>query len=105
MGDDSVKDDSAKIGGVTSLAYWMDRRLRDRIGLPYRGLLSIGLMIGMSSSVTTLAHAFSTTNLIVAVATVVFEVVLLINQLAQIYEYRQERRAHRRAKSSREARK
>jgi hypothetical protein len=95
-----MADDSVKIGGVTSLAYWLDRQLRDRIGLPYRGLLSIGLMIGMSSSVNTLTHAFSTTNLLVVAATVVFQVALLINQLAQIYEYRQERRARRRARST-----
>jgi hypothetical protein len=92
--------DSVRIAGVTSLAYWLDRRLRDRIGAPYRALLSVGLMIGLSSSVEALTHAFSATNILRAVATAVFEVALLINQLAQIYEFRQERRARRQTKSS-----
>ena len=95
-----MTDDGVDIRGVTSLAYWLDRRLRDRIGLPYRGLLSAGLVIGISGSVNTLTHAFRTTNALAAIATVVFEVALLINQLAQIYEYRQERHARRRAKVS-----
>jgi hypothetical protein len=98
-----MADESVKIRGVTALAYWLDRQLRDRIGLPYRGLLSVGLMIGISGSVNTLTHAFSTTNLVVMAASVVFQIALLINQLAQVYEYRQERHARRRAKSSREA--
>jgi hypothetical protein len=93
-----MADDGVKIGGPISLAYWVDRRLRDQFGLPYRGLLSVGLMIGISSSVNTLARAFSTTNALASIATVVFEVALLINQLAQIHEFRQERRARRRAR-------
>jgi hypothetical protein len=98
-----MADDSVRIAGVTSLAYWLDRWLRDQFGVPYRALLAVGLMIGLSSSVTALTHAFSTTNILVSIATAVFEVALLINQLAQIYEFRQERRARRRAKSSSQA--
>jgi len=95
-----MADEHVKIRGVTSLAYWLDQQLRGRLALPYRGLLSIGLMAGISGSVTSLTKVFSTANILIVIATVVFQVALLINQLAQIYEYRQERAHRRRAKSS-----
>jgi hypothetical protein len=96
--------DRTRISDVTALAYWLDRRLRERFGRPYRGILSAGLVIGIVGTVEALSKAFSKTNIAALATTVVFQVALLINQLAQMHEFRQERRARREARKAGETR-
>ena len=95
-----MANDLINIRGVTSLAYWMDQQLRERFGRPYRAVLSVGLVIGIVGTVESLSKAFSTTDIVAVVGTVIFQAALLINQLAQMHEYRQERIARRKARKT-----
>jgi len=45
--------------GVTGLAWRIDQFLRAHIGWPYRWILSVGLVIGLSGSATSLAESFN----------------------------------------------
>jgi len=82
-------------GGLRLLTYWawrLDRLLNRRIGGAYRVVLSIGLAASIAASWNSLAASFhSATNVIVIVATVVFQAALLINQLAQVHQRRRAR--------------
>jgi hypothetical protein len=82
--------------GVTGLAWRIDLFLKERLGWPYRMLLAIGLMVGLSQSASTLTKAIgSPTNIAATVVTVVFQAALLINQLAQVNQWRHEQRLRR----------
>jgi hypothetical protein len=91
--------------GITGLAWRIDQLLRTYIGWPYRWILSIGLIFGLSESATALARAFNTRTFSslpaagVAIATAVFQAALLINQLAQVSEVRRERKQRRAART------
>ncbi len=85
--------DEGRPQGVTGLAWRIDQFLREHLGRPYRLILAAGLMVGLSESVSTVQKAIgSPTNLIGAAVTVVFQVALLINQLAQLNDWRHEQR-------------
>ena len=77
------------------LTYWawrLDRLLNRRIGAAYRVVLSIGLAASIAASWKSLADSFhSATNVLVIIATVVFQAALLINQLAQVHQRRRAR--------------
>jgi hypothetical protein len=82
--------------GVTGLAWRIDLFLKERLGWPYRLLLSIGLMVGLSESAGTLTKAIgSPTDLALTIVTVIFQAALLINQLAQVNQWRHEQRLRR----------
>jgi hypothetical protein len=87
--------------GISGLAYMADQFLKTHLGSPYRIILSIGLVVGLSQSVASLQKAFaSTTDLVLLAGSVVFQVLLLINQLAQVHTWRKEARERRRARKA-----
>lgn len=98
-----MEETEARPHGVIGLAYAADQLLKTHLGSPYRIVLAIGLVASLSQSVASLQKALgSTTNLALLAGSVVFQVLLLINQLAQVHTWRQdrrERRAARKAKS------
>jgi hypothetical protein len=98
---------------LSARAYEFDQWLKARLGPPYTTILASSLGMGIVAAATNLGQLFSkpVTPSIASVATLlgagVIQVVLLINQLAQLHEYRQfarERRAARReARAARKA--
>jgi hypothetical protein len=87
-------------GRLRALTYWawrLDRWMQRQFGTPYRVVLSAGLVASISASWNALVTTIhSTTNVAIIIATVLFQTLLLINQLAQIH---QRRRARARRKS------
>ena len=88
-------------GNLTRYAHWLDLWLHKHIGRPYESILSIGLGLSIVASVTSLARIVSTGgaalqgDLVKTVGIVVFQVALLINQLAQLDQHRARRRRRR----------
>ena len=82
-------------GGLRLLTYWawrLDRLLNRRIGAAYRVVLSIGLGVSIVASWESLITSLhSATNVLVIIATVVFQAALLVNQLAQVHQRRRAR--------------
>ncbi|HZK98430.1 MAG TPA: hypothetical protein VFC47_00895 [Caulobacteraceae bacterium] len=86
-------------------AHWLDTWLRDHLGRAYTATLGAGLVIGIIATVHGLASSFATTtNVLKIIAVAAFQLALLINQLAQFHEYREDRLRRReerqRARSS-----
>jgi hypothetical protein len=98
---------------ISAWAYALDQWLKARLGPPYTTILASSLGMGIVAAAAKLGQLFSkpVTPSIAAVAALLgagaLQVVLLINQLAQLHEYRQlvrERRAARReARAARRA--
>jgi hypothetical protein len=87
------------IGFVARGAHWLDAWLRQHLGRPYLALLGAGLVYGIIASVFSLGHAMhSRASVLKILAMVLFELALLINQLGQFHEYRQDRRSRREAR-------
>jgi hypothetical protein len=85
---------------IMRLAHRADAWLRSRVGRPYTVVLAIGLAYGIAASVRTLIHdAESRLDVFKLVVAVLFQMALLINQLAQFHEYRQAREARKAARS------
>src|SRR5713226_5359910 len=86
---------------LTRYAHWLDLWLHKHIGRPYEGILSIGLGLSIVASVTSLSHIIAAGgaplqgDLVKTGGIVVFQVALLINQLAQLDEHRARRRRRR----------
>lgn len=86
---------------LTRYAHWLDLWLHRHIGRLYEFILSIGLGLSIVASATTLVHIVSAggaalqRDVIETVGVVVFQVALLINQLAQLDEHRARRRRRR----------
>jgi len=89
----------ATIGLVARGAYWLDAWMREHLGRPYFAVLGAGLVYGIIASVFSLSHAMqSSASVVKILAMVLFQLALLINQLAQFHGYRQERRSRREAR-------
>jgi|SRR5580658_213320 hypothetical protein len=86
---------------LTRHAHWLDLWLHRHIGRLYESILSIGLGLSIVASATTLARLVAAggatlqRDLVETVGVVVFQVALLINQLAQLDEHRARRRRRR----------
>ncbi len=80
-------------------AHWLDAWLKANVGRPYIIILSIGLVIAMVDGVSQLSHTLSeggeilSGHLLTFSVTLVFQVALLINLLAQWREHRSTRAA------------
>jgi hypothetical protein len=86
---------------LISGAWRLDQWLKAKIGRPYTILLTAALIAGISANVRAVeAEIGHAGNMTVIVLTVVFDAILLINQLAQLHEYREVRRAKRADKRS-----
>jgi hypothetical protein len=83
-------------------ADWLDTWLKANVGWPYNTLLGIALGTGIVAAVNQIQHELaSPKNLALLGVTLVFQVALLINQLAQLHNFREERRARREARQAR----
>lgn len=86
---------------LTRYAHWLDLWLHKHIGRPYEFILSIGLGLSIVASATTLGQIVATGggalqgDLVKTIGIVIFQVALLINQLAQLDERRARRRRRR----------
>lgn len=87
------------IGVVIRAAHAIDAWLRLHLGRAYTITLGVGLVYGIIASVRGLSHAVgSNTSILKIVGMVLFQLALLINQLGQFHEYRQERLRRRAAR-------
>jgi hypothetical protein len=86
------------LSGLISGAWRLDQWMKEHVGRTYTVVLAIGLFASISANVrgieTSLQHPG---NLVTIAITVTVDVVLLVNQLAQLHEYRQARRARKAA--------
>src|SRR5580698_444373 len=89
---------------LTRYAHWLDLWLHKHFGRPYESLLSIGLGLSISASVSSLgqiiAHGAEPQgdlfkDVLKTAGVVIFQAALLINQLAQLDEHRARRRRRR----------
>ncbi|HEY5071457.1 MAG TPA: hypothetical protein VII63_05435 [Caulobacteraceae bacterium] len=88
------------IGLITRGADRLDAWLHLHLGRTYTVILGAGLVFGIIASLRGLGQAMgSGTSVVRIVATVVFQLALLVNQLAQFHHYRQERRARRKGEA------
>jgi hypothetical protein len=87
--------------GVATAAWTIDQWLKEHLGRPYTIILAIGLVAAISANVEGIETKVQHGGSLIAVAlNVVVDAVLLVNQLAQLHEYRsavRERRAARKA--------
>ena len=101
------------VGRILEWAFQFDAWLKQHIGRPYTIVLGISLGIGISANVRSLEQMIespappSADRLVALVGTALVQMALLINQLAQLHEYRQyvrQRRAERKElKAARQA--
>jgi hypothetical protein len=84
------------VSALIRWADWLDTWLKASIGWPYNTLLGIGLGTGIAATMNAISQAAgSPKDLARHSATLVFEIGLLINQLAQLHHMREARRARR----------
>jgi hypothetical protein len=77
-------------------AHWLDAWLREHLGRPYIALLGVGLTAGIIADLKDVGQVIgSSVGLLKVGALVVFQLALLVNQLAQFHDYRQERQRRR----------
>jgi hypothetical protein len=75
-------------------AYLLDAWLHQHVGRFYASLLGWGLVFSIFGAVSTLSQTMKSGGGVVKIAgLVVLQLALLVNQLAQLYERRQARRA------------
>jgi hypothetical protein len=86
---------------LTRYAHWLDLWLHRHLGRPYEAILAAGLGLSIAASATTLSHIIEAGGaalqggVIKTLGITVFQVALLINQLAQLDEHRARRRRRR----------
>ena len=90
--------------GAIEAAWTLDQWLKTKVGRPYTVLLTVALVTGLSANIEAAVRELSKGGNLVAIAlTVGVYAILLVNQLAQLHEYRQTIRAHREASNDRRA--
>ena len=91
------------IGLTLDGAHWLDAWLKAHLGRLYNGVLGLGLGLGLSAAITSLQKELGEGAGVWKVAgLIVFQLLLLLNQLAQLREFRDDIRRRRQAR--REAR-
>ena len=84
-------------------ARWLDTWLKSELGRPYETILSAGLVISITGTLKALTDALDggksghPVDIAKMGLTLVFEVALLVNQLAQLSERREARRQRKAA--------
>ena len=87
------------IGIVLDGAHWLDAWLKAHLGRLYNAALGVGLGLGISAAVAGVAKEIgSGVSELKIAGLVAFQLVLLVNQLAQLREFRDERRKRRAAR-------
>ena len=92
------------LGFVLDGAHWLDAWLKQHLGRIYNAILGLGLGLGISAAVNTFAKEIGQGASVWKLGGLIgFQAVLLLNQLAQLREFRndvRQRRAARRAERS-----
>jgi hypothetical protein len=89
------------LNALTRYAHWLDLWLRRHLGRPYETILAVGLVLSIGASATSLGQIVETGgaslqgDLVKTAGIAVFQVALLINQLAQLDQHRARRRRRR----------
>ncbi len=84
------------ISGLMRAAHWLDAWLREHLGRPYFALLGAGLVLGILASLRQLDQEIgSKVGILKITGLVAFQLVLLVNQLAQFHDYHQDRSQRR----------
>ena len=96
------------LGPVLRWAEWLDSWLKAHLGRPYNAVLTVGLITSISASFAALGKAVqapvsSPKTMALIAVTVLFQIMLLINQLAQLHRFREERREARAARKAKKA--
>jgi hypothetical protein len=90
--------------GLANGAWRLDQWMKAHVGRTYTVILTVGLVASVSANVRQVEAAVSHAgNLAVIALTVVLDLILIVNQVAQLHEYRQarrERKAERKARPS-----
>ena len=87
------------LGFVLDGAHWLDAWLKQHLGRVYNIVLGMGLGLGISAAVSDLAKEVGAGAGAWKLAGLIgFQVVLLLNQLAQLRDFREERRLRRQAR-------
>jgi hypothetical protein len=83
-------------GVVARSAYRLDAWLKDKVGRPYTMILGVGLILGIAQTVRSIEAAWrSNHSPLLLAGTLFFELALLLNQFAQLHEYREHSRRRR----------
>jgi hypothetical protein len=92
------------LGFVLDGAHWLDAWLKEHLGRIYNVVLGLGLGLGISAEVNSLTKELGQGASVWKLAGLIgFQALLLLNQLAQLRDFRQDvrqRRAARRAERS-----
>ena len=89
------------LGFVLDGAHWLDAWLKQHLGRIYNAILGLGLGLGISAAVNTFAKEIGQgANVWKLAGLIGFQAVLLLNQLAQLREFRETVRARRAARKS-----
>ncbi|HEY2709514.1 MAG TPA: hypothetical protein VGI95_15805 [Caulobacteraceae bacterium] len=77
----------------------LDTWLKEHVGRLYNALLGVSLITSISASFTTISKAVGSPKDLTTLGVVVaFQIALLINQLAQLHHFREDRVARRAAR-------
>ena len=89
------------LGFVLDGAHWLDAWLKQHLGRIYNVVLGLGLGLGISAAVNSLAKELGQGASVWKLAGLIgFQAVLLLNQLAQLRDFRETVRARRAARKS-----
>ena len=89
------------LGFVLDGAHWLDAWLKQHLGRVYNVVLGLGLGLGISAAVNALTKEIGQgASVWKLAALIVFQALLLLNQLAQLRDFRQDIRARRAARRS-----
>ncbi|MGA0600960.1 hypothetical protein ACO2Q3_09670 [Caulobacter sp. KR2-114] len=92
------------IATILKLSSALDAWLREHIGRPYLAALGVGLVLGIVAAFQDLMKDLGRHDSVVKLSLfIAFQAALLVNQLAQFHDYREERRRQREAKALRRA--
>ena len=87
------------LGFVLDGAHWLDAWLKEHLGRVYNAVLGLGLGLGISAAITSLSKEFGAgASAWKLGGLIAFQALLLLNQLAQLHEFRQQVRARRAAR-------
>lgn len=87
---------------ILKLSSALDAWLREHIGRPYLGALWVGLILGIIAAFQDLMKDLSRHDNVLKLSLfIAFQAALLVNQLAQFHDYREERLRQREARTLR----
>ena len=87
------------LGFVLDGAHWLDAWLKEHLGRVYNVVLGMGLGLGISAAVNSLTKELGAgVGAWKLAGLIAFQAVLLLNQLAQLRDFREERRLRREAR-------